>query len=97
MKNLRDASPIFIRLAEHDGFALSVLEALSAGSEVIWKYPHPNCHQLSNVQANFDEVLALVKARNLQRNQDNIAYIAANFQKEIVLSNFIQELKKVVG
>jgi hypothetical protein len=97
MKILRDASPIFIRLAEHDGFALSVLEALSAGSEVIWKYPHPQCHQLSNIQEDFDKVVALVKARNLERNQDNIAYIAKNFQREVVLNNFIQELKKIVG
>jgi hypothetical protein len=97
MKVLRDSSPIFIRLAEHDGFALSVLEALSAGNEVIWKYPHPLCHQLSNVQEDFNEVVALVKARNLERNKVNIAYIAKNFQRDVVLNNFIEELKKVVG
>jgi glycosyltransferase involved in cell wall biosynthesis len=97
MMELRNASPIFIRLAEHDGFSLSVLEALAAGCEVIWKYPFENCHQLIDIENDFSQVVALVKERNFIRNKENIAYIAKNFQKEVILNNFIQELEKIVG
>lgn len=97
MTELRNASPIFIRLAEHDGFSLSVLEALAAGCEVIWKYPFENCHHLKDVEVDFSKVVNLVKERNFTRNKENIAYIAMNFQKEVILNNFIQELEKIVG
>jgi len=97
MTELRNASPIFIRLAEHDGFSLSVLEALAAGCEVIWKYPFENCHHLKEVEVDFIKVVNLVKERNFTRNKENIAYIAKNFQKEVILNNFIQELEKIVG
>ena len=33
-----------IRLPEHDGMSLMVLEALSYGRQVIWNYPFEGCH-----------------------------------------------------
>ena len=38
-----------LRLVEHDGMSLSILEALGFGRHAVWTYPYPACHQAHTV------------------------------------------------
>jgi hypothetical protein len=38
-----------LRLVEHDGMSLSILEALGFGRHAVWSYPYPACHQAETV------------------------------------------------
>jgi len=98
MKQLRSESAIFYRLAEHDGFSLSVLEALAEGSEVLWMYPHSNCHlfDVSAPEQQLHHVIDQITERNLLRSQVNIDYIDQNFKREVVLGRIVQELEHLV-
>ena len=39
-----------LRLVEHDGMSLSVLEALGFGRHVVWSYPYVACRQAGSVE-----------------------------------------------
>lgn len=99
MKMLQSETPIFIRLTEHDGFSLSVLEALAHGSEVIWNYPHPMVNYCSNetVATVFDQLLERLKKNGLQRSKENIVYIDNNFNKDFVMNRLIAKMEEVFG
>lgn len=98
MKKLRSKSAIFYRLAEHDGFALSVLEAFSEGSEVVWNYPHANGHlfEKENSANQLKSLISLINNRQLKRNQSNIDYIKNHFKREIILQTIIHQLETIV-
>jgi hypothetical protein len=99
MKILQSNTPIFIRLTEHDGFSLSVLEALGNGSEVIWNQPHHLvnfCNQETALEA-FERVCEKMKTNEFQRSDENIAYIHNNFNKNIVMSRLISKMEEVFG
>jgi hypothetical protein len=98
MKQLRNETPIFIRLPEHDGFSMSVLEAMGSGCDVIWNQELNGCH-LFNSNApieQFASILDTLKLRNLSKNSDNIQFIASHFEKQQILQNFLQTLKTFV-
>ncbi len=99
MKILQSNTPIFIRLTEHDGFSLSVLEALANGSEVIWNQPHQLvnfCNEETALDA-FESVCERLKANGFQRSDENIAYIHNNFNKNVVMSRLISKMEEVFG
>jgi glycosyltransferase involved in cell wall biosynthesis len=99
MQVLQSQTPIFIRLTEHDGFSLSVLEALAFGSEVIWNQPHPLvnlCNDETTV-AVFDRLIEKLKMNGFQRSHENIAYIHNNFDKNVVMSRLISKMEEVFG
>lgn len=99
MKVLQSNTPIFIRLTEHDGFSLSVLEALANGSEVIWNQPH-NLVNLCNDETSivvFERLIDRLKMNGLQRSEENIAYIHNNFDENVVMSRLISKLEEVFG
>jgi len=95
MTRLRNETPIFIRLPEHDGFSMSVLEAMGAGCEVIWNQELQGCHLYNSISPidQFASILEALKLRNLTKNTENIQYIASNFEKQQILQNFLQTIK----
>jgi len=97
MTRLRNETPIFLRLPMHDGFSMSVLEAMGAGCEVIWNQELRGCHlyNTSTPIEQFSSILTALKQRNLARNTQNIEYIASNFEKQHVLNNFFLRLKSL--
>lgn len=99
MKELREQLPIFIRMPEHDGYSLSVLEALSCGNEVIWTMPHEQCHlaDQNNARDLFNKSINDLKVRVLTRNKNNISFIRNNFSREKILSKFLNKLEEVGG
>lgn len=99
MKKLQMEFPIFIRLTEHDGYSLSVLEALSCGNEVMWTMSHEQCHFVNQANAVdvFNKLMESMQARDLKRNENNISFIKDNFSKEKVLGGFLKKLEELAG
>jgi glycosyltransferase involved in cell wall biosynthesis len=91
MKRLRFNHAIFIRLTEHDGNSLSVLEALASGQEVIWNYPGENCNyvqEISEIEDTFKEVIYKIELRGMISSSQNIDFVKKNHSKETILTNF---------
>ena len=89
---------IFVRLTEHDGYSLAVLEALSTGAEVIWSMPHKYCHWAKNrtdIREIFNNTIQLIKERELTRNQRNIEFIKNNFSREVIFTKLLNEIEKI--
>ncbi len=98
MCELRDKTPICLRLPQHDGYSLTVIEALSCGNEVIWTMPHEQCHLLKNIgdaEMIFKKVIDNFRERNLLRNENNILFVKNNFSREEVLGNFISKIEEI--
>lgn len=97
-KHLRE-TPIFFRLAEHEGFPVSVIEAMSFGCEVIMTSPYAYSHQAKTneeVINAFEKVKQLVSSRNLMPNHDLINMVKRDYKREIILSNYIGKIISVV-
>jgi len=47
-REILEESSIFIRIPEHDGLSLSVLEALYYGKQVVFSFPLPYTHTVTN-------------------------------------------------
>lgn len=99
-KEFQDAlknSPIFIRLTEHDGFSVSVIEALERGCEVFWTFPFENTFQIFSDDAfhqQMREVIESIKGREMQPNNDKRQFILDRLDKKKVLENYVAALKK---
>jgi len=92
--------PIFIRLTEHDGNSVTVLEALKNGQEVIWTYPSPYVYHASNeneLLLHFHNILKIVEERGMVSNQINSNYVISNFQRDKILSNYVHFLNNLVN
>jgi len=97
-KHLRE-TPIFFRLAEHEGFPVSVIEAMSFGCEVIMTSPYEYSLQAKTneeVISAFEKASQLVSNRNFIPNHDLINMVKRDYNKETILSNYISKLKSVV-
>ena len=100
MKELRTTIPIFLRLPKHDGYSLSVLEALSCGNEVIWTMPHIQCHlakKYFETESIFSKVVNALVSRGLKRNDNNISFAENNLSKEKILGAFVKKLEELAG
>lgn len=93
------STPIFLRLTEHDGFSLSVIEAMSYGCEVMWTFPYQYSYQATtNEQAiqTFEKIQQLIINRGLTPNQELIEETNISFDYKRVMSNYISKIKEVV-
>ena len=97
-KHLRE-TPIFFRLAEHEGFPVSVIEAMSFGCEVIMTSPYAYSHQAKTneeVINAFEKVKQLVSTCNLIPNHDLINMVKRDYKRDTILSNYIGKIISVV-
>jgi glycosyltransferase involved in cell wall biosynthesis len=89
--------PIFVRMTEHDGYSLSIMEALSYGVEVIWNNPHEKTYFADNTNELKDSIRQLadkITSRNLQSNLENQIWIKENLDRDKVLKNYIETITK---
>jgi glycosyltransferase involved in cell wall biosynthesis len=95
-EQLRIDSPIFLRLPEHDGYSLSVIDALAAGNEVLWSTIHPKCYfsKKEDDEKVFTEIVSKLEGNGLKRNKENIEFAYVNFSKESNLNTLIRNLEQ---
>lgn len=91
-------SAIFLRLPEHDGFSVSVIEALGYGCEVIWTMP---CEYTSSVKNDgelmtvFKQLHEKITMRKLTPNLENSAWAIRCYNREKVIKNYLQILYRI--
>jgi len=87
MEKLYDEISILLRLPEHDGLSLMLLEALAKGKEVIYKYPFPYTHTASNLtelKIVFSKIVSSEPKVNYEANE----YIRNNYNQCKIYNDF---------
>jgi glycosyltransferase involved in cell wall biosynthesis len=93
-------SAIFLRLTEHDGFSVSVIEALGYGCEVIWSLPSEFTYLATNTTeaiAKMHFLISKIEKEGMKPNQEMIAIVKSTFNPETLSKNYIQKLKEIVS
>lgn len=98
MDEVFKSSHVCLRFPEHDGLSNFILESLARGKQVLYKYNFPNCHYSPEI-VDLKRNLALLKdqfdASELSLNEEGIAYIAKNFNRETILGGIVERLKQL--
>jgi glycosyltransferase involved in cell wall biosynthesis len=90
--------PIFVRLTKHDGNALSVVEALACGCEVIWSYPGKNSHNAKSALELIEKLSFLktkIEKRAFLPNEENFNYIQNTYNKKTIINNYIKAIHEI--
>ncbi len=91
---------VYLRFTEHDGFSISVIEAMSAGCEVIMSMPYKSVYVARNIEEalhTFKLVKDKVEGRGLIPNPDLVKIVHGNFKKEEVIANYLKKLHQVTA
>lgn len=92
-------TPIFLRLAEHDGFSVSVIEALGCGCEIMMRFPYTNAIKVSSAKEAVEGLKTLtnrILARGMTPSSTNLELAKREFNKSSIIGNYLQTLKKLV-
>lgn len=95
MQRLYLRSKVFLRLVEHDGLSLSVLESLFYKLQVFWTYPFPNVHHVKDYEAFKVDI-----QQNIEHwvpNEQGHEYIMDNFQTEDWEIQFREIIDEIVS
>ena len=95
MHKLRSENPIFIRLTEHDGYALSVMESIANGNYVLWNQNHSQCELVQNSNSlisEFEKLKIKIEDSNFKKSFENIEWAKINLNREKVLTEYINTL-----
>lgn len=98
-KALREA-PIFLRLTEHDGFSVSLIEALTSGCEVLTRMPVEYAVVVESPEdmlTKFKAVRQRVMARDLTPDLENARKVKAEFNREKALGGYVARLKALMN
>lgn len=91
VKSLLNKHAIFIRNAKHDGYALSVLEAVANGNYVLWNMPHPCVYQFSNstdLVEQFSTIQQVLDHNQCARLADAVEWANNNLNRALILENY---------
>ncbi len=95
-----DDSTVLLRLPEHDGKSMLVLEAMARGRHVIWNYEFPHVGTAPRTA----DAAALLKARRdehergeLEPNIEGHAYVSRHFQRGPLAERFTAVLDEAVA
>lgn len=94
---LRNA-PIYLRMTEHDGFSVTVIEALSVGAEVIWTHPSECVHFVKNdieMIQRIEHSIKVLKSRNFYPNKENIEFCKNKYNRHKLIMNYLEVIKKI--
>lgn len=97
MNQLRNENAIFMRLTAHDGYSLSVMEALANGNWVIWNNPHPMVHFFnpgSDLIDQFEMVYQRVMDNGCRRLKENRQWVVQHLDREKVLAEYVKVLTR---
>ena len=96
MQALLNEHPIYLRLTEHDGYALSVMEAIANGNYVLWNQPHERVFCANNpteVPGVFQKVLLSFDQKQGVRLGENIAWAKEHLDKTKILESYARFIK----
>lgn len=86
-----DASTVLLRLPEHDGKSMLVLETLARGRHVVWNYDFPTVHYAPRWRDAIGILQGLKDAHDagtLTPNVDGYRHVSQNFGRHQLAHNF---------
>jgi glycosyltransferase involved in cell wall biosynthesis len=93
------STPIFLRLTEHDGFSVSVIEALGFGCEVIMSLPFNLTHLAKDSNEAIEKMntlIPIIEKRGMKPNYEMMEIVKLRYNPETLAKNYIQKLKEIV-
>ena len=94
-----DDATVVLRLPEHDGKSMLVLEALARGRHVIWNYDFPGVHHAPrtvDAAAILRELCAANDNGTLELNREGSAFVAKRFNRNVLAAGFEATLERAV-
>lgn len=95
-----DDSTVLLRLPEHDGKSMLVLESLARGRHVVWTHEFPGVHTV----ASADEAVTTLRALHEQHrsgallsNDIGRSYVREHFSRSTIARRFESDLDDVVA
>ena len=98
-RELKNAA-IFVRMTDHDGFSVSVIEAISIGAEVIWSHNAECVHYVQNTEElnhAIKNTVEKIKKRDYKPNQKTIDFAKTYYVKSELMNHYIQELNNIIN
>jgi hypothetical protein len=95
-----DASTVLLRLTEHDGASVLVLETLARGRHVVWTHEYPGvrvAHDTGQAFAALSELYQSHRRGTLEPNFAGIEFVRANFAPKDIARAFELHLDELVG
>jgi hypothetical protein len=100
LNDLYDQSFAILRVPEHDGMSLVVLEALARGRFVLWRYPLPGVHMVSTPQQARVYLTQLWEEQQRDPgrwNEAGVAFIRGTYEARKVASELGQFFDALVA
>jgi glycosyltransferase involved in cell wall biosynthesis len=94
-----DASTVLLRLTEHDGASVLVLEALARGRHVVWTHDYPGvlvAHDTLQAFTALSDLYESHRRGTLEPNRAGIDFVRANFAPKDVAAKFEAHLDGLV-
>lgn len=95
-----DASTVLLRLTEHDGASVLVLEALGRARHVVWTHAFPCVHAVNNTNEALVALRRLREAHDdgrLEPNDAGRAFVRRNFSPPDIAADFSARLDAIVS
>ncbi|NME35810.1 MULTISPECIES: glycosyltransferase [Fusobacterium] len=96
MEKIYKKISILIRMVEHDGLSLMLMEALAKGKEVIYSYDFPYTYKSNDYKSLKENFVNIIKNKPTE-NIKGAKYITENFKVENYINNLISYFKEVKG
>ncbi len=94
-----DASTVLLRLTEHDGASILVLEALARGRHVVWTHNYPGVQAVADTSQALEALKRLGEQHSrgsLQPNAEGVTYVRRDFTPEDVARHFEAHLDQLL-
>lgn len=95
MKELYLRSKVFLRLTDHDGLSLSVLEALFYKLQVCWTYSFPNTHHVKDYETL--KISVMHEVENWVANNQGHEYVKEKFDIKRWKVQFKQMIEETIS
>lgn len=86
---------VYLRLTEHDGMPLTVIEALQRGKYVVWSYEFPSCIKAESFESTKKSLITALEHSEL--NKEGIEYARHTFDPSVVIKQTIAQYRHVLG
>ncbi len=100
LEELMDLAPIYLRFCEHDGYSLSVLQALANGNYVIYNNAIPFVNLATSEESLkliLDGIQKSLALSNGKRNNQADSFLLEFHQAKVVLENYSKVLTQNEG
>lgn len=94
MEEVYQKISILIRIVEHDGLSLMLMEALAKGKEVIYSYDFPYTYK-SNSYISLKENFIKIIVDKPKKNIEGAKYVTENFKVENYINNLLKYFENI--